>query len=147
MRFKPEILERTTFTGGDSLDQVSIPGSENLRPRVVPDPVRHPTWLAFPQPVGDVLQYETLEQLLQAMFSTTPRLHYVEAQYHGEVRLGDVKEVIFLKEPPNNEALRRMNEEIRRLLKQEGIPYREAWQPENSGPIPGPDPHEDGGTR
>jgi len=147
VRFKSDILERTTFTGGDSLDQISRNGSQNLLARVVPDPVRHPTWLSFPWPLEDVLQYQTAEELVRALYSVSPTLHYIEAQYQGDVTLADAHEVIFLKKPPSEEPLRRLHEEIRRRLNEEGIPYREAWQTESNGPKTSPDQHEDGGAR
>jgi hypothetical protein len=131
--FTPFVLERTTFTVGDSLDQVSIDRSENLLPRVVPDPFQHPSWLAVPWPLGDVLQYETAEELVQAMHAAHPRLHYIEAQYHRDITMADMQEVIFLEEPPSEGLLRQMHDEIRQRLTEKGIPYQEAWKTKNDG--------------
>jgi len=120
VRFKPDILKRTTFTVGDSLDQVTVADARGLaakpmRHRMAAFPVNRPSWLAVPKPMGDLLDFAHAEALAQATLSTSPRLHYVEAQYHGEVTLADVEAVIFLKKPPS--------EETRRLLNEKGIPY------------------------
>jgi hypothetical protein len=122
VRFKRDILKRTTFTVGDSLDQITVPDAANLarkppRHRMVAYPVNHPSWLAVPMPMGDVLDYPHAEALAQATLSTSPVLHYVEAQYHGEVTWADIESVTFLKKAPN--------EETRRLLKEKGIAYTE----------------------
>jgi hypothetical protein len=89
--------------------------------------------------MGDVLNYTTVEDFVQAMPTTSPILHYVEAQYHGEVTLADVQEVIFHKDPPS--------QEMRRLLEENGIPYRETWQKASNASMPNPNHHEGGGTR
>lgn len=125
VRFKRDILQRTTFTVGDTLDQVTVPDALNqarkpLRPRFVPSWVSNPSWLAVPLPMGDALEYLDAQTFVRTTLSTSPRLHYVEAQYHGPVTLADVEEVIFLRKPPS--------EEIRRLLDEKGVRYKEPRQ-------------------
>lgn len=91
--------------------------------------------------MGDVLDYPDARAFVEAMPSTSPILHYVEAQYHGPVTLADVEEVIFLKEPPS--------EEMRRLLKARGIEFQEpgGTKKASEGPRSSPDDHEEGGVK
>lgn len=116
LRFHTAILDKCTFSVGDSLDE-TLCGTE---PDLAPLPFRVPGWEAVAANAGDILSYSSLEQLLRRVEDTDTLpdspLRYIELQFHGEITTQDIEEVIFHGEAPSEDA--------KALLSRRGIPWR-----------------------
>lgn len=125
VRFKDHVRERTTFTPNDSL-RTSIekrPRGDSIGrfgkfvPNVcdyVPAPVNAPDWRAVAAsfPVG-----KKPKEVSRIYDFHTP---YVEAQFHGNLTIDDVAEVVIGKTVRNKEHLAA----ITKKLDEKGIPWR-----------------------
>lgn len=106
LRLKPQILSRTTVTISDTLDRVVLPAPYcNI-----------PVTSLIPSQSGRVHAF--LTRLLQAMHLSELELHYVEAQYHGGVGLGDVECVLAW-------HLHDVPADLQQQCRQVGLPIRE----------------------
>lgn len=112
VRFKRDILKRTTVTLGDTLDDAG----EAFHPRIAPCTVDDPSWTAIAEPL-DPLDFPTAEALAHAATESDPMVHYFEAQYHGRVGREDIADILFLGDPPSDT--------LRELLKARGMEYVE----------------------
>jgi hypothetical protein len=112
--FKKSIMNRTTFTWGDSLD-VNCCGD---RAKLVPSPVNKPSWRsAYFDMDYDHFTYDSqalLAKNLSNDYSQNGGVNYIEAQYHGGVSVKDIEKVIFRTEP---------EEELKNLLEKNKISW------------------------
>ena len=115
VRLKPEILDRTTYTFGDSLNENGFDRAE-----LAPAPVNAPHWTA-----GD-LRVDRGE-FISDVLTPHGNIPYVEAQFHGGVSTKDIAEVIL---PVGNLYGRELGGPrssyvgVISRLKQHDIPYR-----------------------
>lgn len=82
LRLRPEILGRTTVSISDSLDEAVLPAAY----------ASIPVTSLIPNKSGLVQAF--LWQLMNATHLAEVELHYVEAQFHGGVRLQDVECIV-----------------------------------------------------
>lgn len=94
--FKVSIIDRTSFTGGDSLDYTYAGADPDVSPRAV----GQPSWVAVIEQFGDILDFPDADSLLDE--AEQHRGGYFEAQYHGIVTLADVDRVTFAYSPPQD---------------------------------------------
>jgi hypothetical protein len=110
IRFRPEVMDQATFTGGDSLDETAW----GVYPTVAPARPVQPHWMAIAETVGDVLAVSSTTELVSRVERT---VGYLEAQYHGRLSTGRIAEVIFVHgQVPSPE--------LRNALDGAGIPCR-----------------------
>lgn len=103
VRFKPEVLARTTFTVGDTMDE-TLAGQDHT---VAAVPALSPSWIASSPDMGDPLKSPSAPAWLRAV---NREAGYVEAQYHGGLDLGDIAEVVLNASPaPSLRQLLRKN--------------------------------------
>ena len=103
IRLKPEIRERTTVTFGDSGSDQEIPASSARS--VSPYSVMAPTYEALLGRYG-----KRLHEVVTAEVGG-----YIEAQYHGGIKVTDIQDVAFSKTPPP---------ETIAALEKAGIPWK-----------------------
>ena len=84
VRFKKDKIKRcTTFTSGDSLDEIRVYGN-NYRPSSVENP-------SFSSEVDPYVKYQDNDDLLKHLNKASKP--YIELQYHGKITLDDVESV------------------------------------------------------
>lgn len=92
VRLKPEVMARTTFTGGDSMDETLA----GFSPTLAAMPANSPKWEAMSSELRDLLKYPSAPTLLR---NVDARVGFLEAQYHDGLTLSDIAEVIFDERP------------------------------------------------
>jgi len=105
---RDDVMERTTFCYGDSLNTRVAKNRDSLEK--MPMPATEPSEKALSVRVTD--HYRKLERVNHPADAD----QYVEAQYHGGLTVGEVKEVVFKGDPPSDELVNR--------LEASGLPYR-----------------------
>jgi Protein of unknown function (DUF3626) len=88
LRFHQQVLEKATFTIGDSLDETSA----GMEAAIASSPVLAPLWESIVESMGNILDYPDLDALVRILDSQEK---YIEVQYH-EINLTDIAEIIFL---------------------------------------------------
>ena len=106
LRLRPEILSRTTVSIADTLDQAVLPAAYSCIPITS----------LIPNQSGWV--YTHLLRMIHAAHVAEVEFHYVEAQFHGGVRLQDVECVVAWR-------LADVPADLQRLCQQAGLRIRE----------------------
>lgn len=95
LHYKRDVKNRTTFTGGDTINQTN--GMRQAT--ITPSPVQNPAWQAISSKAGDVLNIPTFEELAQKAHDED--FDYIEAQFHQGIGVSDISELIFYNVPPS----------------------------------------------
>lgn len=106
LRLRPEILSRTTVSIADTLDRAVLPAAYTCIPITS----------CIPNQSGWV--YTHLLRMIHATHIAEVEFHYVEAQFHGGVRLQDVECIVAW-------SLADVPAELQRLCQQAGLSIRE----------------------
>jgi hypothetical protein len=109
VRFKSSLLDRATFTGGDTLDETNAGRWRTIAPARPKDA----RWTSLSDKIGDPLEIRSGAELVEVAEEFA---WYVEAQYHGLVTLDDVAEVVFRSRLPLSE--------LEHALRAAGVGYR-----------------------
>jgi hypothetical protein len=119
LRFHSDTRGRTTFTGGDSLIQIRA-GTD---PKITAAPLLAPSFLALHPALGTPFQYPDAAALVRRITSPQPEsipgIGYLEAQYHGPVRRGDIDKILFYGSDPEPETLK--------LIANHGLDWERLW--------------------
>jgi len=107
VRFKDDVLDRTTFTFWDSLDIIDPPPAATGGPRMAPSTPANPRRGAVPHDAPAFVNGGAPVFQLQDVFDVDDLDEiwpYVEAQYHGGLTVDDIAEVVLEVDNPTLEA-------------------------------------------